>query len=353
MKTGELLMIGFEGTALPEKFGPIIKKYGIGGFVLFERNLETPEQILSLNKSLYRLNDAFTPLIAVDQEGGRVQRLKPPFTHLPAAQKIGESYRRNKNIKHIYKYGGFIARELALAGFNMNLAPVLDLSDKKDGIIGDRAFSGTPLIAEEIGASLIAGMQDNGIIACAKHFPGATETVVDPHNDLPAVNTEPEMLRAHIAPFVHAIRNSVGAIMVSHTLFGGIDNMPASMSHRIINILLKKEAGFRGIAITDDIKMGAISKTYSAPQAVIRALNANADMVMIGNTTPDELEQVLAEIEKAAKKGIIKKEQLETSLRRIDIIKNEIGVKSRLVQSVSDILKVLTDKRYGSFLKKF
>ncbi len=355
MKIGRLLLIGFEGTVLPEDFKPLIKKYGIGGFVLFERNLKTPEQILALNKELHQIDadDGFTPIIAVDQEGGRVQRLKPPFSHLPSARKVGESYKKHKNISDIYEYGSFIAQELAIAGFNMDLAPVLDLSEKKDGVIGDRAFSDVPLIVEEIGVSMIAGIQDHGIIACAKHFPGSTDTTVDPHKDLPSVNIKSDALVHNITPFIHAIKNDVGSVMVSHTLLKGIDTVPASMSGRIINAMLKMEANFKGIVLTDDVKMGAISKSYSVSQAVIDSLGANADMVMISNTNPDEIESVLYAVRRAIDTGVIKKEQAESSLMRIDIIKNEIGIKNQIVQSVPDIMKTLNDDKRKSILKRF
>ncbi len=353
MKIGRLLMIGFNGTELPAEFEPVIKRYGIGGFVLFERNLKSPGQILSLNKHLHTIDDDFIPLIAVDQEGGRVQRLKHPFSHLPSARKVEEYYQKHNNIDIIYEYGSFIAEELSIAGFNMNLAPVLDLSERKDGVIGDRAFSNTPLVVEEIGVSMIAGMQDHGIIACAKHFPGSTDTKIDPHSDLPSVHIGPEAMTHNVSPFIHAINNDVGSVMVSHTVFKGIDDVSASMSEKIINGILKKETGFKGIVITDDVKMGAISKTYSVSEAVINALAASSDMVMISNVEPDELESVIDNIEDSIAEGIIKNDRISASLMRIDLIKNEIGIRKEIIQSESDILKVLENKVHSAFIKKF
>ena len=354
MKTGRLLMIGFNGTELPAEFEPIIKKYGIGGFVLFERNLKNPGQILSLNKHLHNTDDGFVPLIAVDQEGGRVQRLKHPFSHLPTARKVEEYYRKHNNaIDIIYEYGNFIAEELSIAGFNMNLAPVLDLSEKNDGVIGDRAFSHAPLVVEEIGVSLIAGMQDHGIIACAKHFPGNTDTVIDPHSELPSITLKPDAFKHGLSPFIHAVNNDVGSIMISHTMFQGIDDVPASMSEKIINGMLKTDAGFKGIVITDDVKMGAIAKTYSVSEAIINALAARADMVMISNIEPEELEAVLDNLESARAEGIIPDDLIEASLMRIDLIKNAIGIKGQLVQSESDILALLDNKVHRAFVKKF
>lgn len=348
-------MIGFEGTALPEGFKPLIREYGIGGFVLFERNLKTTEQILALTKELHAVDadDGFTPLVAVDQEGGRVQRLKHPFSHLPSAARVGESYRKHKNIADIYAYGDFIAQELSVAGFNMDLAPVLDLSHKKDGVIGDRAFSDTPLIAEEIGVSFIAGMQDHGVIACAKHFPGYTDTKIDPHKELPSVSITPDDLLKNITPFIHAIKNGVGAVMVSHTLFHGIDTVPASMSERIIGGILKRESNFKGIVLTDDVQMGAIAKSSAVPQAVLQSLAAGADMVMISNTDPGALASLLPEMTEAVEGNIIRKEQIESSLMRIDIIKNEIGIRNEIVHSASDIMELIGDDKRRSILKKF
>ncbi len=353
MKIGRLLMIGFKGTELPAEFVPIIKKYGIGGFVLFERNLKDPGQILSLNRQLYSIDNDFIPLIAVDQEGGRVQRLKHPFSHLPSARKVEEYYQKHNNIDIVYEYGSFIAEELSIAGFNMNLAPVLDLSERKDGVIGDRAFSDAPLVVEEIGISIIAGMQDHGIIACAKHFPGNTDTKIDPHIDLPSVNIKPDAMKQGLSPFIHAVNNDVGSIMVSHTMFKGVDDVPASMSERIVNGILKTEIGFKGIVITDDVKMGAISKAYSVEEAVINSLAAHTDMVMISSIEPDELEAVINVMESALAEGIIKNDRVSSSFLRIDLIKNEIGIKREITQSESDIRKVLEDKVHSAFIKKF
>lgn len=347
-------MIGFEGTELPADFIPIIKKFGIGGFVLFERNLKNPGQILALNKQLYSAagEDDFIPLVAVDQEGGRVQRLKHPFSHLPSARTVEKSYKKHKTIDIIYEYGSFIAAELSAAGFNMNLAPVLDLSEQQDGVIGDRAFSHLPIVVEEIGVSMIAGMQDHGIIACAKHFPGNTDTKVDPHHDLPSVMIKADAFKHGLSPFMHAVRNDVGSIMVSHTMFQGIDDVPASMSEKIINGILKTEARFKGIVITDDVKMGAIARTYAPAEAAINALTAHTDMVMICNIQPDELESVIDALEGAIAEGTLVQRHLDASLMRTELVKNTIGIKSQLIQTESDILDVLNNSLHKAFIKK-
>lgn len=352
MKTGRLLMIGFDGTELPEGFKPLIKKYGMGGFVLFERNIKTTEQILALNKQLHQADEDFIPIIAVDHEGGRVQRLKHPFTRLPSARKIGDLYQKHENIDFIYAYGGFIAEELSMAGFNMALAPVLDLPDKEGGVIGDRAFSDIPLVIEEIGVSMIAGMQDNGIIACAKHFPGHTDTKIDPHKGLPIAHITSEELIHHMTPFIHAIKNRVGSVMVSHTVFKGLENVPASMSQRVMDVLLKKDTGFEGIVITDDVKMAAIAQTITASQAVLSSLHAGADMVMISKVTPDELEDLLKDMETALAEGTLDKGHLESSLVRTDIIKGEIGIKNHPVHTALDVLNMLSDEKHKSFIKR-
>lgn len=353
MKIGRLLMIGFNGTELSQEFKLLIQKHGIGGFVLFERNLKEPAQILSLNRQLYSVDKDFVPLIAIDQEGGRVQRLKSPFVHLPSARKVGEYYRKYNSIDSIYEYGSFIAEEISITGFNMNLTPVLDLSDKEDGVIGDRAFSNTPLIVEEIGVSIIAGMQDRGVVACAKHFPGNTDTQIDPHRALPFVHIKPEKLYHNLSPFIHAINNDVGSVMVSHTLFKGIDDVPASMSKKIVNGLLKSELHFKGIVITDDVKMGAISKKYSVADAVIQALSANVDMIMISNLSIDEYENIIDRIESSIAEGIIKKEQINNSLLRIELVKNTVGIKKELVYDEQDVLKLIHNNARIAFIKKF
>ncbi len=352
MKAGRLLMIGFEGIKLPIDFEPLIKKYGIGGFVLFDRNLKDPGQIIMLNQSLHGLEDGFTPIIAVDQEGGRVQRLKHPFTRLPSAKKIGESYIKHNDIKLMYEYGKMMADELSMAGFNMNLMPVIDLSIKEDGVIGDRAFSDDVLIIEEIGASIIAGMQDNGIIACAKHFPGHTDTQVDPHKESVSININMETLTHHIRPFIHVAKNYVGSIMASHTIFKAVDDAPVSISNKFIHGILRKEIGFNGIIITDDMKMGAISKHYTPFEALVNALNADADMIMLSNTTPQEFESIMQELDRTINNGMINKDRIEASLLRIDTIKKFIGIKEQMPASINDLLSLFNDKTHIEAIKR-
>ncbi len=351
-KIGRLLMIGFEGTELSKDMVSLLRDYGIGGFVLFERNLKTPEQILMLNKQLLRVDEGFVPVLAVDHEGGRVQRLKHPFTHLPSARKIGELYQRHKSIDFIYEYGTFIAKELSAAGFNMALAPVLDLPEKEGGVIGDRAFSDVPLIVEEIGVSMIAGMQDNGIIACAKHFPGHTDTKTDPHKGQAVADITPDALMKHMTPFIHAIKNRVGSIMVSHTVFKGMESVPASLSHRVINFLLKKEMGFKGMVITDDIQMAAVSQNFSVSGAVIGSLKAGADMVMVGNITPEGLKRVFDDVEVALTEGDLSRDLIEDSFVRADIIKGEIGARENILYSAQEMAHILGDERHRAFVKK-
>ena len=170
---GQMIMVGLRGEELTQEEKSLIRDYPFGGFILFSHNLKEPKQILSLCRSLWEISKEAPPLIAIDQEGGRVHRLPEPFTRFPAAALLG----RTQNPDLAYRVGLATARELSAVGINLNFAPVLDLhSNPNNPVIGDRALSSDPRQVTKLGGSIIQGLRDGGVIPCGKHFPGHGDT---------------------------------------------------------------------------------------------------------------------------------------------------------------------------------
>jgi beta-N-acetylhexosaminidase len=278
-KIGQLFLVGISGETLGPDERLQFEEYGFGGFVLFKRNCREASQIASLCRALWDLGLESPPFIAIDQEGGRVHRLPPPFTHFPAAARIGA---RN-NSELAYHAGRAAARELSLAGINLNFAPVLDVRSNPDSpIIGDRAFAADPLAVTTLGWSWAQGLGDGGIIPCGKHFPGHGRADKDSHFELPVVAEPVEVLKAaELRPFVHACRNQIAALMTAHVLYPALDSRwPATLSERIVTGLLRQELGYGGVVFSDDMEMHAISNHHGVEESALRALMAGVDMLL-------------------------------------------------------------------------
>ena len=237
-KIGQLLVCGFDGLKPSDEIKGLIKDYNIGGVILFSRNIKDPAQTARLCNSLQEISK--TPLfICVDQEGGKVSRLPKPFTQFAGNAAIGKS----NSVKLAYAFGEITAKELKAVGINANFAPVLDVNTNPDNpIINERAFSNNPNSVSRFGLAVIAGLQDNGVIACCKHFPGHGDTSLDSHYQMPVVEHSIERLNEiELLPFKHAAENDVAAIMTAHVLYKGLDEKyPATLSKKIIHDLLRK-----------------------------------------------------------------------------------------------------------------
>lgn len=325
-KIGQLLMVGFKGTKLDKRNRSYFEKNYIGGFVLFERNYKNLEQLIDLTTELHGLSKGTIPLIAVDQEGGRVIRFREPFTQIPSALSIGALVNRDKDsIKISYEIGKIVGSELGVAGVNMNLAPVLDLyTNSKNKVIGDRSFGSDPLLVSRIGLSMVAGMQDQRVIACGKHFPGHGDTEDDSHKVLPVVQHDMKrLLTTEIRPFAHCIKNGILSVMVAHVKYEKIDNQyPASISEIIIGKLLRQALRFTGIVLTDDMGMGAIRKNYSVEESALLSIKAGADIVMVCNDLETQ-KRVYESLFNAVLKKKIEEFRINESVERIHRIKNQ------------------------------
>jgi beta-N-acetylhexosaminidase len=277
---GQRLMAGFEGTRFSRSLERLIAGLRLGGLILFRRNVESPRRLADLCRSAQACarNCGLPPLlIAVDQEGGPVARLGPPFTVFPgnpAMEDAGDADR----------FAAITAIELGSVGINMNLAPVLDVAPREfDSIMAGRSFGPDPLRAAQLGAAVIEGLQRRGIMAVAKHFPGIGRTSLDSHLDLPVLDDSAGSLDVFdLIPFRSAFAHSVAAVMLSHILYPQLDPLwPASLSRPIACGLLRRRMGFEGVVMTDDLEMGAVTRHCGLKTAVRQVLRAEIDIALI------------------------------------------------------------------------
>jgi beta-N-acetylhexosaminidase len=283
---GQRLMVGFESTQFGRELEFLIDEIKVGGIILFARNLIDPGQIkhLCFQAQEYARSRGQPPLlIAIDQEGGQVARLKKPFTRFagnPAMESRLDAER----------FAQITAAELAEVGINMNMAPVLDVAfHGPESIMDGRSFGHDPLWVADLGTTVIEHLQKSGIMAVAKHFPGIGRTTLDSHLDRPDLDIDLNTLKAtDLLPFEAAIQSKVAGIMLAHIRYQKLDALwPASLSPRIAGDLLRNRMGFDGIVLTDDLDMGAIKKHYDIKSAIHQILLADIDVALICRSRPD------------------------------------------------------------------
>ena len=293
-----------------------LEKYPVGGIIYSTNNLKTREQTIEMLKNTQEYSKI--PLfISVDEEGGRVARLgnnaEMGTTKHPSMQKIGET----KDPQKAYEVGKTMGTELSGLGFNVDFAPDADVLVNKDNKeIGDRSFGSDADIVSEMVENFVRGIQENGVSATLKHFPGQASTSTDPHTGYSeSTRTIDQLRETELLPFKAGIAEGADFVMISHmTLVNALkEKVPASVSKEIITDLLINELGYTGIIITDSFSMGAITKKYKPDEAAIMAINAGADMILM---TPD-LETVHDAIVKAVESGEIPRERIEESVRKI------------------------------------
>lgn len=318
---GQLFMVGFPGTTVTTQMSTLMDTYKPGGVILFSRNLHGRDQIVRLTNQLQKHSLQERLLIAVDQEGGRVSRLPRGFTIFPSCATIG----RYDSSELAYAAASTTATELRAVGINMNMAPVLDVNTNPDNpVIGDRAFSSSPTQVAAMGLATIAGLQDNKVLACGKHFPGHGDTSVDSHEELPTVGTSAERLREiELRPFAHAIENGLVSIMTAHVQYPSLDDRrPATLSPYILSELLRNELGFRGLVLSDDLEMRAIRDHFGIGEAAVLALKAGADMILVCSDA-DLAAAAMETVFRAVKTGEISEARLEASFRRVANLKRQ------------------------------
>jgi beta-N-acetylhexosaminidase len=318
-KIGQLFMVGFMGTSVTPELASFIKEYKPGGVILFSRNLESVGQIVELTNDLQRCSPRSPLLISIDQEGGRVSRLPRGFTIFPPCELLG----RCNSSELAYAAAATIAKELKAVGVNMNMAPVLDVNSNPDNpVIGDRAFGSTPEVVSEMALVTAAGLQDNKVVACGKHFPGHGDTNADSHKELPVVEASRERLEAvEFPPFRRAVTAGIATMMTAHVLYKALDDqLPATLSSAVVTNLLREDLQYDGVVLTDDLEMHAIVDHYGVGDAAVRAILAGCDVLLICKERGREVSAFEA-IEQSVASGTISMERLNQSVARIQRVK--------------------------------
>jgi len=348
-KVGQLFMIGFQGTDLSGEFLDWLKEYRPGGVILFSRNLVDPFQIARLTNALQEQAPNGPLLIAIDQEGGRVSRLPQGFTIFPPAMAVASC----QSADVAYSAAEVTAKELRAVGINMNMAPVLDVnSNPTNPIIGDRAFGQTADLVCTYGTATFQGLQENGVIACGKHFPGHGETVTDSHEVLPVVEVSRTRLEeVELRPFRHAIKNGLATVMSAHVLYPALDaKAPATLSPVILTELLQGYLAFQGLVLTDDLDMKAILNHSSVGDAAVRSLQAGADMLLVCHQQDHQTAAIHA-VEKALEDGVLSMNRIESSQARISSLKEQFLPTHRPV-NLDTVLEVVGCQSHRDLLQK-
>lgn len=311
---GQFVFVGFPGPTVSPELRALVREFDLGGVVLFKRNVEAPEQVAELAYELRGLSE--TPLwVAVDQEGGRVARLRRPFTEFPPMATLG----RSANASLVRRFAVALASELAAVGVTLDFAPVLDLAtNAQNPVIGDRALSADVAVASEYGRIIIEALQSAGIAACGKHFPGHGDTTVDSHLDLPVVEHPPDRFEAvEFVPFREAIAAGVASMMVGHLLVPCFDEkLASSLSRAVVTGCLRERLHFTGLVFTDDLEMQAITSRDRLEVAAVQALRAGCDVALVCGTDHDQQAAVIEAIIRAAELGELSSATLDAAMAR-------------------------------------
>src|SRR5919106_134427 len=303
---GQFLIGSMPGTTIPVELRSLAREFDLGGVILFGRNIETPEQVAELSAESEALGRGMRAWVSVDQEGGRVARLKEPFTKWPPMATLGRAGRESEVLAG--RFARALAQELQAVGITLDYAPVLDIhTNPKNPVIGDRALAERAEDVARLGRVIIRGLQDAGLAACGKHFPGHGDTSTDSHFELPLVEHPPDRLRAiEFEPFRAAIAERVAFIMIAHVLVPSLDeHKPASLSPNIVQKLLREELHYDGVILSDDLEMKAVSAHYAVPEAAVEAMAAGCDGVMVCQGDVDLQGRTLEALVRAVESGAI------------------------------------------------
>jgi len=330
-KLGQLIWVGLPGTELTTETAQLLAEGKVGGYIFFGRQGSDPETLRRLTGDLQRTaaaRERATPrlVIAVDHEGGLVQRFGAPFTQWPGNMALGATGFTD----YAEQMGRAMARELLAAGVNMNLAPVADVNSNPDNpVIGTRSFGEDPEVAARLTAAVVEGLQAEGVSAVVKHFPGHGDTAEDSHYALPVISHGRERLdQVELVPFRAAIAAGSDAVMAGHIAFPAVagDGRPATLSPDVLTGLLKGELGYTGVVITDAMDaMAAITEHYGVEEGLVLALQAGADVVMITESfgAQGSLYGVLLQ---AVRDGRIPESRIDDAARRVLALKERRGL---------------------------
>jgi beta-N-acetylhexosaminidase len=317
-----MLMVGFPGPSIDSGFGGLLRS-GIFGAILFKRNIGSAPETAELCREIkQRANRPF--LMAVDQEGGRVARLRgPPFFELPAMRKLGE--RGDPSLAE--SIGRLLAFELSAVGFDWDFAPVLDVdTNPQNPVIGDRSLHRDAQQVARLGVALAQGLEAGGVASCGKHFPGHGDTTQDSHLTLPRLPHSMERLRQiELLPFRAYAQARLAAIMTAHVVFEALEpHLPGTMSAKVLDSLLRRELGFQGVIVSDDLEMKAIADYFPLEEAVVVGALAGVDLFLVCQEAELQRRAIEALI-KAAESGRLPRARIEESNRRLDALAHKFA----------------------------
>lgn len=340
-KIGQRLVVGFSGTEITDELENMIKQYKISNIILFKENIVSGSKLKKLCCDLQCLIKKHTgtgAFITIDQEGGMVTRLAEDSVNIPGAMAIAAT----GNTEYAYQAGKITGKQLKKLGVNFNLAPVADINSNMDNpVIGVRSYGDTPERVAEYVEAMTRGLMDGGVMASAKHFPGHGDTDIDSHLGLPQINKSFEELeKCELIPFKKLIQTGIPAITTAHILFPKIEpnKIPATMSRKIVNDILKEKLGFQGLVISDCMEMQAIKKSYGTIEGVKLAMKAGVDLIFISHTT-SLVKDVSDTLMEAFDSGELSLEEMDCSVNKI------LHWKNRYVDDCKE--QNIFDEEYG------
>ncbi len=321
-KIGQMLVVGFHGHEPPRHILDWLREGRIGGVILFARNIETPQQVADLTDQLHRA--ARRPmLVAIDQEGGVVARLREGFTESPGAMALGAA----DDPRLTEEVSAVLATEMRALGINWNLAPAIDLThDIRNPSVGVRSLGSDPMHVRRHALAQVRGFQGAGVAATAKHFPGKANTPVDPHVMLPIIDGPLEdMWDTDLVPFRAVCDAGVAAVMITHVQFKALEPVyPSTLSPAIIQGLLRRDMGYRGLVTTDCMEMKAVTDAYGPGESAVQAATAGANLILFSHTREYQ-EAAYDALLEAARTGRLPLEWVDYSVARINEVKRRFA----------------------------
>ena len=329
-KIGQLLLIGLPGKQVDPETRELLTTIQPGGILLNGQNIESAQQVVELNSTIRSLLEV-PPIIAIDQEGGRVDRLKTVYSPMPSADLL----RASGDASIAARLGEITAEALRTLGFNVNCAPVLDIAvnDSADNGLKGRYLGSSVAEVVRLAGAYLEGLQRGGVLGIGKHFPGLGAATIDSHAQLPTIDrSRDELTKADLSPYLELfskINARLNAVLVGHAHYPAIDGpapLPSSLSKNIVNGLLRDDMGFKGLALTDDLEMGAITETRELSEAAITAIEVGQDMVMItGSRSPDRIVNAWQAMVEAARTGRITRAHISRAFDHIARIKSMVS----------------------------
>ena len=341
---GQFLIGSMPDRTVPVEMRSLAREFDLGGVILFSRNIEAPEQVAELAAESEALGRTTPAWVSVDQEGGRVARLTEPFTKWPPMATLGRAGREGEALAA--RFAKALASELRAVGITLDYAPVLDLhTNPKNPVIGDRALSERADEVARLGCVIIKTLQESGVAACGKHFPGHGDTSTDSHLELPLVEHPPDRLRAiEFEPFRAAIAEHVAFIMTAHVLVPSLDDeRPATLSPKVVQALLRDELGFEGVILSDDLEMKAVSARSPVPESAVEAIRAGCDAILVCSGDLDLQARTLEALVRAVESGTITAARCDDAFMRLRRVKERflMGERPGPARRIRDLRQIV------------